>query len=669
MSICAPEKDTRYDVILRDYVCGGGYTEELPLLLAEQGALGQTTGMIPAFGGQLSSGDRENLTLEQFTTRTQSDFSGGMGQYEAKGPTNRYHQGVIDSRFPGHLISPPKRTVVNAPGDGKFLVYGQYFYLVGSTALFVWNVLIHGWTLVVDFASPIQSAQVFNKRLWVAVGSTVKRATTDWGVGFEDVIGVTAKHLLVYNGYIYLLGAGGQLIYTNGTEWSEQLQVGDGTASMNALVGFRNEIVVVGSRGMWSMTADIVYQIHDWRDMEYGQAGIGAKVWAGDGRMYIPIRGGLWRWDGSALQQVSQGLEQELPANQRGTISGIAGTHEHLYVAVNALSGQSGVYAMDGQGEWHCVQLASAISRPITTLGFTAASGLLTLWWMEGTQGKTVYCNIAERWTDIGAGYDLDWESDGFVILSAIGSDVRWIDKDIDGVWLHVDNLEADKRWVEVWAEYEKNGIWVQLGVMDESPYGFIRLCQPVMAKKTVASVADGVIHTTQNTCYDMTPGGFVRIGNEVAQVKSVEFESAFRVARYMTCPAQAGMEVVASRPVAREVRLKLVLKVANSPGSCPIVRSVALKYQDRLMEFRRFTLNVLVKDGLENRQGGRYLYDAKTLREKLYAWTQRATPFVLVDVTGRAYVVKVTSVNESQYSGDSSVITMGLMQVEQSCG
>jgi len=208
MSLCAPEKDPRYDVLFRDYVCGGGFTDELPLLLAEQGALGQTTGMIPAFGGQLSSGDRENLTLEQFTTRTQSDFSGGMGYDEAKGPTNRYHRGVADSRFPGRLISPPKRTVTTAPDAGKFLVYGEYLFLVGSTALFAWNATINGWTLVVDFASPIQSAQVFNKRLWVALGSTVKRATTDWGLGFEDVIGITTKHLLVYNGYIYLLGAG-----------------------------------------------------------------------------------------------------------------------------------------------------------------------------------------------------------------------------------------------------------------------------------------------------------------------------------------------------------------------------------------------------------------------------------------------------------------------------
>ena len=665
---CDPEKDPRYDVVLRDHLCSGTGAS-LPLLLVEQGSLGQTTGMIAAFGGQLSAGDRETLTLEQFTTRTQSDFSGGMGQYEAKGATNRYHQGVCDSRFAGHLISPPKRNAVTRAGaQGFFTIYGSDLICAGYSTLYKWNGT--GWDLLAVLGGEITGVQVFNKRLWVAVGGAVKRATSDWGDVFEDVINVAATHLLVYNGYLYLLGSAGQLVYTNGTDWSDILKVGDGSTPLNALVGFRNEIIVIGARGMWSMNADIVYQIHDWRDMEYANAGKGARVWAGDACLYVPLRSGLWRWDGSVLRHVSADLEQELPAAQRGVISAIIGTHEHLYVAVNAGdSGISGVYGMDAQGEWHCVQLATVSGQGITALGIDMLTSTgLRLWWVQSYWIVHVY--LPERWTDIGAGFGYDWESDGYVITSTIGSDARWIDKDIDGVWLHVDNLENGKRWVEVWAEYDKSGIWVNLGVMDESPYGYIRLCQPYFAPKTVRSfdAGTGEVMLYQNTAYDLTPGAFVLIGNEHAQVKQVTLENRFTLARFMNCPPTDGMAVTGSRPVAREVRLKLVLKLANSTGSCPIVRSVALKFQDRLIEYRRFTLNVKIQNGMEDRQGGRYPFDAATLRGMLNVWVARATPFELLDVTGKAYVVKVTSVNESQYSNGNSVMTIGLTQVQPSC-
>lgn len=668
---CNPEKDPRYDVVLRDHLCSG-VGDSLPLMLVEQGSLAQTTGMIAAFGGQLSSGDRETLTLEQFTTRTQSDFSGGMGQYEAKGATNRYHQGVIDSRFAGHLISPPKRNVVALPGVvGFFTLYGNNLLCATYGEVMRWNELTKAWEQVAAFTGgTITGMQVFNKRLWVAVGSVVKRVTADWGFVFEDVINVTAKHLLVYNGYLYLLGGEGQLVYTNGTDWSDILKVGDGSTQLNALVGFRNEIVVIGARGMWSVTADIVYQIHDWRDMEYETAGKGARVWAGDACLYIPLRGGLWRWDGSVLRHVSGMLEQEMPSAQRGMISAVIGTHEHLYVAVDAgPTGTSGVYGMDTEGEWHCVQLATASGQAITALGMDMLTSTgLRLWWVQGYY--TVHVYLPERWTDIGAGFGFDWESDGYVITSTIGSDARWIDKDIDGVWLHVDNLENGKRWVEVWAEYDKSGIWVNLGVMDESPYGYIRLCQPYFAPKSVRSfdANTGEVTLYQNTAYDLTPGAFVLIGGEHAQVKEVTLENRFTLARFMNCPPADGMAVTGSRPVAREVRLKLALKLTNSAGNCPIVRSVALKFQDRLIEYRRFTLNVKVQSGMDDRQGGRYPYDAETLRGKLNTWVARSTPFELLDVTGRAYVVKVTSVNESQYSNGNSMMTIGLMQVQPSC-
>ena len=106
--------------------------EELGLMLSEGGGLGYNTALSSPFGGKLSQGDYKEADLAAWTVRTQNDWRGGLGQEYAYAATNRYDEGLIDTRFMNMAILPPRATPTQPTSVSPSLEPSESGVVVGT---------------------------------------------------------------------------------------------------------------------------------------------------------------------------------------------------------------------------------------------------------------------------------------------------------------------------------------------------------------------------------------------------------------------------------------------------------------------------------------------------------------------------------------------------------
>jgi len=678
--MCA--SDSRYDVIFREVIRDDSLCDlskgDLPLMLVNSGGLGYSEGMVSPYGARLSQGDMTDADVSQFTNRTQHDWSGGRGQLDSHGATNRFLDGVADTRFKGRAISAPKRQVFGTPSGTSEVVEvnvtraGNVLVCANGNKLMWWNGSTQGWEVIGTMPAPITDLAMFAGKLYVAMGTGVamKRSAADYDLfDFEDTA-EKADLLLAYNGYLYTLTKSGVLNYTNGATWNGQIYIDTIANTLTQIVGFRNEVIIIGERGMWSLSANIVYQVASYDQLASDTNGRNAITWVADGRLYLPLRAGLYAWDGAGIQAVGPELEECLPVPQRGVVSAMAGTQRFLYVSVDAArdggNGISGIYVMGRDGSWHTLALGAA-GKSIRAMGIDTLNELPRLWWFENGTPCCMY--ISDDLADVDkAGFVYENESE--VASSWIGSELRWIRKDIDRVLLHADNLSADGRTVEIYLEFDRSGIWRLAGYADESGYSYIPISAPALTAKTWGTVnGQGVVTLASGNTNDMPAGTFIRIGTEIVQVGQIINSTQFKTAHWMPVLPAQGTAIVGSRPVFYEMRYKAVLKT-NDENTPIILRGLTARYQDFLLELKRFNLQARAQAGMTDRDGGEYPYAPQELRAKLKEWIYRATPFEMIAPTGEKYLVKAGSLNESGFTrregGLDSVITLSLWQTQR---
>jgi hypothetical protein len=230
-----------------------------------------------------------------------------------------------------------------------------------------------------------------------------------------------------------------------------------------------------------------------------------------------------------------------------------------------------------------------------------------------------------------------------------IGGETGQILKEWRKIGMRTLNCGANQS-VGVYIQVDRSGVWSAAGTVTVSPWQMIELPQSDFTTKTTASgCTTSTINITGSTA-DMSAGDFARIGDEWAQVATVASTTQFTLVNPLTTAPAAGVSVYPSYPVGREIQYRLTLGSTTSAAT-PKVLGVTLYFMERIVDKFRFSLSPRLEDGMVDRAGAPYPYDAATARTALYKWVKRVPRFTLIDPMGQQWQVKAIGGSEGAFT------------------
>jgi hypothetical protein len=505
--------------------------------------------------------------------------------------------------------------------------------------------------------------------LYAARGTgTLRRYTGTWG----DAPGaVTAQLLMVYNGYLYRTDPTNPdtFYYTaDGSTW-QTVTVGTGE-TITAMAGFRDEVAIATTRGLWLQAADWTYQVLDWSSQEADSNGVGMYAWARTNELFIPVGHGLYRWTGATMVACGPDRDAGLPSDRAGNIVALCGTANWLYAVVDAGSdGYSSVMVYQGR-DWHELYRGGTAGERIHTIGYETINSPSRLWFGQGTQ--MLYVELPD-YSDNPYQYEgIHFHPDGEVELSAWGNELMPVLKDWRYVIVQAEACNSDQ-YIEVYYEIDRSGVWTLLGTINTT-HTLHRISFPAnsfAAKTTGSSCTTTTIELGSGDTTDMNGGDWVRIDGEIRQIESITDSDTFVLALPLPSAPSSGVTVYAASPLGSEIRLRFRL-ITKDWLKTPRLLAVACFCQANVLDRWQITLDVLVEDRMTCLDGSPYPMDAAALETALQEWITRQTPFTLHDLRETQRTVKVANAVESTprrstnvpYSYNS-VMHIGLVEPE----
>ena len=684
-------RDPRYDVVLRETYLSDpaeGYqvdlaAGDLPLMLTEQGTLGYTVGLTSPYGGRLSQGDLQDADLSQYTSRTQRDWSGGRGIPDSFASTDAYLDGNCNCLIPNRLLP--------AMGTWRSSALGTPVALTSTTADVV-TVPVKRWewgfagtvgfyTRGRDFISAsagthncratltaaVTDIEPFEANLYCAQGDSA-----DMEYVAPTTLAITAlasrrfTYLLTYAGYLYGLQQGGAMNYFNGTSWlASNIQIGrPGYQTFTGMAGFRNEVIFAATTGLWSISADIPYQVYSFDELSSENAGSNLRTWVADGLLYVPVGEKLLAYDGTSMAAVWPIPTDDIERQYRGSITALATTQRLLFIAVNAGAngGYSRIYCKAAGGNWHLVYQSANASEQIKSLNALQVGSdarLVKLLFFE--DGYFRWLNVWDEFSDLRLDNYPPTADTGTLTSSWTGTELRRIDKELAAIIVTAESIQtlagtaSTAATIAVEAECDRTGIWVTAGTITLSGVQPVRQYEFEFSAPNYTSTVSSYTAATRAlvvaSASGISAGQFIRIGREVRQVTNVA-GTTLTLHRELDSAPAASDPVYGSVPVAREFRYRLSLDPGGSSQDlAPVVHAVTWKYQDQLVDRYRFTLQIRVEDGMKDNADGAYPLTAAQLRTRLYSQFRRGTPMRMISPTGDLFTVKVANVNEAMFS------------------
>jgi len=526
----------------------------------------------------------------------------------------------------------------------------------------------------IDSGDTVTGLEVWGGEIWAARGSDhVLRKSSD-GSSWSDVSGENATLLKAGGGYLHYSGTGAndhKVYYTaDGSTFSELGECGAGDHAVTAMAYYRDTLFASTAVDLWSLAIEgSAYPVLDWSSQEDSDNGKGMATWNKTNCLYIPLRYGLYRWNGDSM--VAVGLEQDvgLPEKRAGNIVDICPTNNWLYVAIDAGSGEgnvSSVFCYNGMGGWHEMARADRDQR-VKALGFSTINSPSRLWYGQGEE--TRYLPLPDR-----SDNPYQWRGDhefnlsGDLITSWFGHDLIEVVKDLHEVVVRGESMDDDLT-VSVWVQVDRNktaddeALWVYWGEIDQSPrkgvtWGSEDWHTPSWKRKLIgASSTTTVIQLDSDYSESgMEVGDFVRINGEVSQVQDVDTSGEFTLASALSEAPSSGDYAYAAQPAGREFRLKLVLAASDGTRTeTPLLKAYLVRYQNNVLDRYLWTLKVNCQDNLKLLNGATHDLSAADLRSELDEWATRKNPFTLVDQDGVEHTVKVTSAGEGGFTREET--------------
>jgi len=562
-----------------------------------------------------------------------------------------------------------------------FVRFNDKWYCASGDKVYEWNSENGEWDESDDQAANVSALEAWGGYLWAARGASVVLRRYN-GEEWADVTGTYANLLKGGGGYLQRTDGqadhGHELYYTaDGEEWSDAIAVGAGDYEITAMEWYRDQLMVATAVRLWGVTADLAYPLLDWSTQEDADNGREMVAWSRTGCLYIPLRFGLYRWNGDTMVSVGPEQGTGLPAERAGKIAAMVGTGNWLFAGIDAgADGRSSVLAYNGMGGWHELQRAERVGDRIKALGFEVLSSPNRLWFGAGNETRYLmlpdYSDNPWQWS----GYEFN--AGGEIEFSWMGGELLEVVKDLHEVVVRGEGI-TEGRPVVIYYEVDRSGLWTYLGEVTASPRDTVRFEASNFLAKTVGddSTRMTIELASGSTTEDMEAGEWCRINGEVRQVASITDADTFVLETALSAaplPAQAGESgdgVYASRPAGREFRLKLVLSTDDKTET-PLVKAVFVRYQNNVLDRFVYSLQIRVEDGLVDLAANPYPHTAADLRAALDEWATRVTPFTLYDPDGVASTVKVTGVGEGGFVRESgaamtrygSVYSINLVEV-----
>jgi len=423
-----------------------------------------------------------------------------------------------------------------------------------------------------------------------------------------------------------------------------------GDHAITALSWYRDMLVVANAVSLWGVAAEMGYPLIDWSSQEDVNNGKSMMMWGKTGCLYIPLRFGLYRWNGDSMIAVGPEQGTGLPAARAGYIPAMVGTSNWLFVVVNAGTvGTSSILAYSGLGGWHELQRADQANQAINALGFEVLSSPSRLWFGLGDETRYLqlpdYSDNPYQWSSY------EFNAIGELDMSWSGGELLEVTKDFHEVVIRGEDF-ASGQTVTCYYEIDRCGHWTYLGQANAG----VRVSLPFVASPFgLRTVGTGSTTTTielqaGDTTEGVSPGDWVKINAEIRQISSITDTDTFVLYSPLSAAPASGDFVYASKPAGREFRLKLVLATTDRTAT-PKITAVFLRYQANVRDRYVYQLSVKIEDGMQDLAGNPYPYTAAQLRGLLDAWSKRVTAFSLYDPDGTAHTVKVSSAAEGGYS------------------
>jgi len=558
-----------------------------------------------------------------------------------------------------------------------FVRYDGAWYCAAGDTVCKWNTVTKAWdTSDQKSGDEVTAMEAWGDWLWAARGTEWVLRKFD-GADWSDVAGKYAQHLKAGGGYLNYSGAAAgnthKVYYTaNGTDWSSALECGNSGCGITGLAWYRDMLVVATAVQLWGTTELGAYPLLDWGSQEDANNGRQMLVWGRTGCLYIPLRYGLYRWNGDTMVAVGPEQGTGLPAARAGQVVKMVGTGNWLFAAVDAGSGgTSSILAYNGMGGWHELQRAEVSGQRVRAMGFETISSPSRLWY--GLSRETRYLMLPDYSDNPWQYTGYEYNAGGEMEMSWMGGELLEVVKDLYEVVVRAENVSSG-RPVLVYYEIDRSGSWTLLGEITEGVRQSLAFAASGFSSKTVGS---GSTKTTMElgageSTDDVAVGDWCRINAEVSQVASITDGDTFVLETALSEAPDSGDTVYASRPAGREFRLKLVLRTDDRTKT-PKVKAVFLRYQNNVLDRFVYTLQVRVEDGMSDLAGNPYPHTAADLRVLLDEWAKRVLPFTLYDQDGVGHTVKVTSVGEGGMTRKAatgqagrylSVYTMNVVEV-----
>jgi hypothetical protein len=553
-----------------------------------------------------------------------------------------------------------------------FAQFNGKMYCGAGKAVYQWDNTNSYWVAKkTDFANDVTDMVDFASLLWVA-HSDGNLWTFDGTSTWTEKSGKTAAKLTVYKGYLYrsTYSTDNQVWYTpDGTYWAATgaeyaWKVGNPgrLERITSIAGHAYGTYAVTTHGLYMIgpeteQGDLVDQVKSWESQYDTDNGKGAITWARDGKLYIPVLGGLLSYSDGFFESVGPDRDAGLPAARQGNIVDLISLTNWLVAAVDAgTSGTSSVLVYNGTG-WHELVRTPQAGQACRALGYDTTVTPHRLWCGYGTM--TGYVQLPDLTDNPYQATGSEYASEGYVITPWISFDLLGSEKDFQEFGLQYQMPTSGSIKVEY--EVDHSGLWSPMFTITATDAGnvyvyefpFDTAAAPVTDYPTVA--AGSTAKTLNlNTAVYLDTYDWLRINDEVRQMMTYVTDTQIVLARPLSSTPATGTRVYKSRPCGAEIRFKITLSVTDIDET-PKVESWWLKAMPMLQDKLAGRIVATIRDGDVTLDGAETpeVYDtgstAAARVAMLHAFAKRPNPIYCYDRRGTRRTVKITNISESQ--------------------